>query len=1008
MNIVFQKNILHSLLNKNFEHFFVIFLSIFIFYIIFEQLFELTQFVIKYNSTFDYGKLLKQSCNDEFMEYETSRFHISNNINDIKIQNTANQGRYIIFILVITIIIGLYISFIFSFTVRNALYNEQWFDKLNNFTENTLDQNATLLQKIGTGIFKLIAKLLPFIDLYNFILKNLIKNESGYPTYKNIILLVILILINLCIILSFITMPVYIGLLLNNDINISPFNKDIKVFLPYVFGVGLLIILRLSYILFTYDQQYIVKSDPIKDYFSTNVENIFTSNTVFGYITFFTLLFVYIFMFWIIGNIVHLYKLWKQNNDKKEINSKLDVVTEYFNNIIGVYELDNINDHYSYNNISAVSLILLMVVFVITFLYFIIKTQINMKQMIKCGILAPLIFLVSIYIITQINTKYNESINLYIVDNTDRMYKEYIDTLNRTFNKILKPEHQDNKNKKNIDFVCRNVGNAILLTLYNNIFKDIENITTTGDDVSKSYIDLTPEFQYNKQCDATNFFEFTKQNEYDISYYLKAKSHQKNIFYNFAKCSNINQKVLDTIGLNLQIFTEKEFKLIKSNIIKEIFENNLNKKEDPILYVKYKIIENNDEYRINIDNLKNTIKRQLRFAISNILQFKTYNSEINKPKHLIYYDNEKYLRNENFTGEENIIHVDLSLYEIHNELNQLDNNFDMKITNNIELQEYENIIDKVTNMYMDNIYLYLYATVKYRGYDKNEEEKNRFVDFLSSGIKKVFDKINKTMENLIAEYDDKPLTKYIITNHNNIHSNDIFRKTDFNIIEETLQESTIELLNRKKNIDFVRQYYDNLSNYYSMISKLLVALSTNEYRLFEVLLTKTKSNVSDLKTKVFQEKYNEELIKHVNTIMQHKNHYISNYDIMGKKYDIDETDVLSILLNMIDLCQIILQNIEEKYHGILNNKNENIDKINENINISVDVLKVNMNSMNNDFIAFENIMKLNSHEKLKQYETSVSTSMNFHSKSKKADKMIYLLCISYLVPIFLTNFIYYL
>lgn len=1009
MNNVSQKSILYYLLNKNFESFLIVFLSIFTFYIIFEHLFELTKFVINYNSTYDYGKLIKQSCNDEFVEYETSRFHMSNNMNDLKIPNTVNKGRYNVFILVITIIIGLYISLVFSFTLRNALYNQNWFDNLNESFESKLDENANVLQKIGTYVFKIFSKIFGVMDIYNFVKKFLIENKHGYPYYKSLILLFILILINLVIIASLVIMPIYIGLQLNNNINISLFSKDPRTFVPYVVGITLIVLLRLAYFVFAYDEFYIVDIDPIKEYFSTNVNEIFTSNTIFGYMSFFAIFGIYIFMFWVIGNIIFQYNNWKNNNDDKDIKpSSFDVTTEYLNNIFGIYELNKIKDDFYYDKLSAVTLIMIIITVAMILFYITSKQNSNIKNLMKYGIISPLIFLISIYIITQVNTNFNDSVNQYIIKNTDSLYKQYIDVLNRTFNKILMTEQDSSNSKKTIDYVCKNVGNAILLTLYNNLFKNIENITRTGDDTTDEYIDITPEFQYDKSCDTNHFFEFSKNDEYDISYYLNGKTYNKSIFFNVAKCSNINQKVLDTIAINLQIFTKSEFKTLKSQIAKEIFENQLSKKEDPILYIKYKIIENNDDYLSSLLDFKAKIKKEMFFAINNILQYKVYNSTNTDQRQLIYYHGDKYFKNDGLVEKSNIVEVDLSLFEIFNENNKLYNKFEDIITNT-HITEYNDIVNLIVDKYLHVIYLYLYTTVKYPNIDSNDEQKNEFIEFLSVGIKKVFDGINKDMENLIQSYSKTPITRYIITNHNNVNVNEVFRKNKFQIIEETLPEASVDFIKQSNNIRNIKQYLEHLSNYYSSISKLISSISTNEYSQSSVksLIITTKLNVNVLNDLLLKEQNNDQMKNDVNSIIQEQSNYIIEYTINDKVYTIEKT-IFSVLTNMAKVCQMLLKYIEEKYHIIANNKEDDLKEINENIDICVNILNANINMMKNDFLNFENKIADYAKPITKTSNLSMESSNKIYSNSKKTDKMVYLLCFNYLIPIILTNFIYYL
>ena len=58
--------------------------------IIFEQLYRLTKTTIKYQKSYDYGKILNKLCNNEYFEYETSRFNVLLNTNNDDFTNKYN------------------------------------------------------------------------------------------------------------------------------------------------------------------------------------------------------------------------------------------------------------------------------------------------------------------------------------------------------------------------------------------------------------------------------------------------------------------------------------------------------------------------------------------------------------------------------------------------------------------------------------------------------------------------------------------------------------------------------------------------------------------------------------------------------------------------------------------------------------------------------------------------------------------------------------------------------
>ena len=100
----------------------IIYLILFI--LIFEQIFRLTHFVYKYNKFFDYGKILQNICKNEYIERETSRFHIALNEKNILISNTNdNKKNYYKLLLVISILFTSVISIIFSLIIYNIYCN---------------------------------------------------------------------------------------------------------------------------------------------------------------------------------------------------------------------------------------------------------------------------------------------------------------------------------------------------------------------------------------------------------------------------------------------------------------------------------------------------------------------------------------------------------------------------------------------------------------------------------------------------------------------------------------------------------------------------------------------------------------------------------------------------------------------------------------------------------------------------------------------------------------------
>lgn len=89
-------------------------LNVIVFVIIFNQFMILTKMSYNYNYYYDYGKKLKEVCSKENVEYETNRYQLNNNVNNIEITNNNNN-----IILALSIIFTITISVIFTLIFVN-------------------------------------------------------------------------------------------------------------------------------------------------------------------------------------------------------------------------------------------------------------------------------------------------------------------------------------------------------------------------------------------------------------------------------------------------------------------------------------------------------------------------------------------------------------------------------------------------------------------------------------------------------------------------------------------------------------------------------------------------------------------------------------------------------------------------------------------------------------------------------------------------------------------------
>tara|TARA_B110001450_G_scaffold53985_1_gene50429 strand:+ start:2742 stop:6245 length:3504 start_codon:yes stop_codon:yes gene_type:complete len=251
------------------------------FILIFEEIFRLTYFIYKYNKSFDYGKILQNICKNEYIERETSRFHIALNENDIEISNTEkNKKNYFRLLLIISIFFTCIISLIFSIIIYNIFCN---------------------------------------INLKEF---------NNYKIHHKIYIVIIL---SICIIsLLYPILLIFYNLKeLKNRIDISLFDSsgNINRMLPFIYTFIGLIILKLVIIYFKYK----VPNFEIAD----------DNNNINELIIFCIYGLVYIAIIYYITNYILLYNYYNDeiiinNNDDDDSND--GIISYYLNKVIGFKE----------------------------------------------------------------------------------------------------------------------------------------------------------------------------------------------------------------------------------------------------------------------------------------------------------------------------------------------------------------------------------------------------------------------------------------------------------------------------------------------------------------------------------------------------------------------------------------------------------------------------------------------------------------------------------------------
>jgi|UniRef100_A0A6C0JQY4 hypothetical protein len=107
-------------------------LLIIVLYFIFEQFSKYSLLTLKYNNYYLYGTKLKNICKNEYLEYETPRFHLISNLNKIKTDSNKEEEKHKIIILIFAITFTMIISIIYASVIYaifcdiNNINKDEW------------------------------------------------------------------------------------------------------------------------------------------------------------------------------------------------------------------------------------------------------------------------------------------------------------------------------------------------------------------------------------------------------------------------------------------------------------------------------------------------------------------------------------------------------------------------------------------------------------------------------------------------------------------------------------------------------------------------------------------------------------------------------------------------------------------------------------------------------------------------------------------------------------------
>lgn len=456
------------------------------------QVISLTRFLWFYNYYFDYGKMLKSFCKDAYTEYETPRFHLYNNSTLIRINGDAYNDN------------NIYATMILITIIIVVLYVALIFWYM--FLYCCIDG------------FKDIGDISGFIQL-----KNTISRWEVFYVIMSIYIIIVILL--------------YIPLKLTNTADISPFEvPNENVAAKFTLNIFIFLVIVIIFIYKVLQQQ-------------ENRKNILVI----------LMPLIYALFCYILTTVCDIYLKTKYSPNPDESGFKEqykddpsdDLLETFFANIFRINE--------GFKTWNSIIILLFIALGFVGFIAIILMGCIymkwidadNQKLLYYCGWL-PLITLFIIVFIGVIHIEYNTYINKYLLFNPELLYKQILSKINNIFNQLLINDKSNISEKS----VCFNIANAIHLSIYSDLFKNITNLNK-DDEKQKKYIDnidsdlkalLRPAFKFTKDCDSYIVTDYNEIQPYNIDYYINDNT---NMFYtNNKDCSGIRNGLLYLVMIN--------------------------------------------------------------------------------------------------------------------------------------------------------------------------------------------------------------------------------------------------------------------------------------------------------------------------------------------------------------------------------------------------------------------------------------------------------------------------
>ena len=939
--------------------------------IIFEQLYRLTKTTIKYQKSYDYGKILNKLCNNEYFEYETSRFNVLLNTNN---DDFTNKNNYMTLILIISIIFTIVISFNLSYLIYNI------FGKIDSSV------SYSLFSKLYIFLIILICSL---TMLYPIIMMTfyLIKKENITPfndkgELKNLKPLLLITLILVLLKIKYSELPKF-----ENEINSNKYT-EIVIFIFYtVIYLFTLYYITNTIILYNYNKSNIIlnNNDSDNNIVIKYIKNIFGINEHNKYIN-------------KIEKIVDVDptlsrdKINVNKNLPRELNKledvrydKINKIIEKINNIlIDKYDIDYdkivrniINSHLNNVNITKIyneiydttvldidvnekkriiNIIIKTVIKEIDNLKdkvnnnnkvtteileknkIIINTDTNYRRDISGLIFIILIFVISLFIIEYIITKiyYNKFLLNNIKDKTlipllCLFIVLFIINSTINYNTLLNKyiiQYPNNIYKQHLNDVNYKF-NPIIEDEYLK-YKNKNNIPKNVADGIVSIIinSLLNRNLYTKELNNIIKYPNIKQNndEYNYNFNNMIKNNSINIFYGRGEyeenCNLVNYKKVYSLIKNTLIFSNNK---LLDKLLKEIENKSFNKNKDEIInIIYYEILEKKEysDFKVNLAQFKDKIK--------SIILKSLYHTVI---------------LNKNYNNKDKLDY--LTLEEI-----------DIYANSNNKTSEYDDIVNNIIKKYIELIVynLYLLSEIKnnltieeiliYLNNDYTEGElppikfKNSIIKYINNYIKNIdnfFIELNVILtNNVVNRYN---ISNYIINNYNNVNKEKYIKNIIYPYNEKKKNTNSELLQNIKKindNYYKIKRHFCNndIEQIFTDKCQLKIVDKNNAKKDIKNLL---ENNINDIDN--FIEMYNDN-----NDLIPLLKNFKENNEMIKEVSIIVKNQTENELENMIDE----LYNDTEKYN------NDNIEIYNKIIEINNKTTNKNMS-----LVALNNSKKTN-------------------------------------------------